>query len=43
VFENRLLRSLLGREGEAGKDYIMRRFITYALHKILLGLSNQGG
>jgi len=28
---------------EPGEDYIMRRFITYTLHRILFGWPSQGG
>jgi hypothetical protein len=40
VFENRVLRRTFGTKKEeaveGGEDYIMRSFITYNLHKILL-------
>jgi hypothetical protein len=40
MFENRLLRTVFGpkRKGrETAEDYIMRSFITWTLHQILLG------
>jgi hypothetical protein len=40
VFENRVLRKIFGAKRkwqEAGKDFIMWRFITCTLHRIFLG------
>jgi hypothetical protein len=34
VFENKLLRKIL--ESERGENYVMRNFVIYALHKILV-------
>jgi hypothetical protein len=40
AFENRVLRGMFGPKGEevegVGKDYIMRNFIIYTLHQILI-------
>jgi hypothetical protein len=46
VYENRVLRRIFGHTTkwqEAGKDCIMRSFITSTLHQILLGWSNKRG
>jgi hypothetical protein len=37
MFENRVLRSIFRPKWEDGEDYIMRSFITYILHQMLLG------
>jgi hypothetical protein len=40
VFENRVLRGIFGLERkwqETGEDCIMKSFITFMLHQILLG------
>jgi hypothetical protein len=43
VFENWVLRRIFGpKEGDSEENCIMRSFIIWALHKILLGPSNQG-
>jgi hypothetical protein len=43
VFKNRVLRGIFGPKGkEAGENYIMRSFITYAFRWKLLGCSNHG-
>jgi hypothetical protein len=41
VFENRVLRRIFGPKREAGKDCIMRNFITCTIHQIL-GLPIKG-
>jgi hypothetical protein len=45
VFVNRMLRRIFGSKREkwleAGEDCIMKSFITFLLHKILLGRSSQ--
>jgi hypothetical protein len=40
VFKNRALMGIFGltREEVAGEDCIMRSFVTYMLHQIILGL-----
>jgi hypothetical protein len=43
VFEKRVLRRILGPNREGGEDCLMRRIITCALYRLLLGWSNQGG
>jgi hypothetical protein len=43
VFENRVLRRIFGPKREAvPRGYTVWSFINFTLHKILLGLSNQG-
>jgi hypothetical protein len=46
VFQNRVLRRIFGPEREevaaGGEDCVMISFITYSLHQMLVGCSNQG-